>query len=208
MNTKERITRKALSLFNQSGVYSITTNHIAQALQISPGNLYYHFKDKEDIIRSIYDQMIKFMDSVWINGKQEDPVKAIVDILFATMKLQYKYRFFYREIGVLLEKDPILRTRYNNNRSTRLQKMLDFLLDSETMGVLKMPQGTENQQLLMETIWFIIEWGIQYGLVLTRSSAKTLIINNIRMLILFINPYLSLASKEALEQSINKERNK
>ncbi|MDZ4120799.1 MAG: TetR/AcrR family transcriptional regulator, partial [Candidatus Cloacimonadaceae bacterium] len=92
MNTKERIIRKAMSLFNQNGVYGTTTNHIALALQISPGNLYYHFKDKEDIIRSIYDQMIKFMDKVWINEKQTDPIQAIVDILFTTMKLQYKYR--------------------------------------------------------------------------------------------------------------------
>ena len=54
MNTKEKIIHTSISLFNENGERAITTNHIASSLGMSPGNLYYHFKNKEDIIRHIF----------------------------------------------------------------------------------------------------------------------------------------------------------
>lgn len=53
MKTRDRIIHSATELFNDQGERNITTNHIAAHLGISPGNLYYHFRNKEDIIHSI-----------------------------------------------------------------------------------------------------------------------------------------------------------
>ena len=56
--TKKKIKKQALMLFNENDTFSITTNHIAIAAKISSGNLYYHYKNKEDIILDIYQDMI------------------------------------------------------------------------------------------------------------------------------------------------------
>ena len=50
MKTKERILQTSIELFNRNGVTAITTNHIAKAMDISPGNLYFHYDNKEEII--------------------------------------------------------------------------------------------------------------------------------------------------------------
>jgi len=62
MNTKEKILSKALELFNEKGYNNITTRHIAAELAISAGNLHYHFKHSEDIIKILFDELTLKMD--------------------------------------------------------------------------------------------------------------------------------------------------
>lgn len=54
MKTKDKIVYAALELFNEHGERTITTNHIAAHIEISPGNLYYHFRNKQEIVREIF----------------------------------------------------------------------------------------------------------------------------------------------------------
>ena len=52
--TKQRILDTALALFNQNGTPNASTNHIALELEISPGNLYYHYPNKEQLIEQLF----------------------------------------------------------------------------------------------------------------------------------------------------------
>jgi AcrR family transcriptional regulator len=58
MKTKDRILDVSIELFNKNGVVAITTNHIAKAMNISPGNLYFHYDNKEEIIQETVSQNV------------------------------------------------------------------------------------------------------------------------------------------------------
>ena len=53
-DTKARILDAALALFNEQGTANVTTNHIAEALGMGPGNLYYHYRNKAEIVRALF----------------------------------------------------------------------------------------------------------------------------------------------------------
>ncbi len=62
--TKNNILKKAIEVFNQSGTASISMNALAEAVGMSAGNLQYHFKNKEEVIRAIMEEMFKQFDVI------------------------------------------------------------------------------------------------------------------------------------------------
>src|SRR5215469_196209 len=93
MNTKERIIEMAIRLFNEQGTAAISTNHIAQALSMSPGNLYYHFRNKEEILRAILERMIARWEGLYAFPQESPPNPADVQqVVTENFWLVWEYR--------------------------------------------------------------------------------------------------------------------
>ncbi|MGZ5280035.1 MAG: TetR/AcrR family transcriptional regulator [Pseudobdellovibrionaceae bacterium] len=107
MKTKDRIVQTSIELFNRSGIVAVTTNHIAKELNISPGNLYFHFANKEEIIRQIFRQMAKETYELW-KTKKGAKLMHPLDLIEKNFELFWRYRFFHREMYYLRRKDSQL----------------------------------------------------------------------------------------------------
>jgi AcrR family transcriptional regulator len=124
MKTKERILVTSIDLFNRSGVVSVTTNHIAKAMAISPGNLYFHYDNKEEILVELFKRMTSETYQIWRIPKKisKNPL-AFIDENF---ELYWKYRFFHREMYSLRRKDPAL-ARMWRVHIQKMMKLMDIL---------------------------------------------------------------------------------
>ena len=110
MSRKEAILETALELFNQSNTQSATTNHIAKMMGISPGNLHYHYKNREEIVRLLYIKLREEMSlSVDALPKTLDELHEHEKLL---IQIQWKYRFFFKEMLFLFSRDEELETLY------------------------------------------------------------------------------------------------
>lgn len=107
MKTKDRILLTSIELFNRSGVVAVTTNHIARALDMSPGNLYFHFANKEEIIRGIFKIMCVETYQLWRTQKGSSLLHPL-DLIEKNFEIFWKYRFFHREMYYLRRKDAQL----------------------------------------------------------------------------------------------------
>jgi AcrR family transcriptional regulator len=130
MKTRDKIIQASIVLFNEQGERNVTTNHIAADIGISPGNLYYHFRNKEDIILSIYEEyarnlLIETMPEVSPNIKPLDAIILYMDVVFQAMM---KFRFFYSNLPVLLAKNPLLHDKYVEVQGFITQRVSELLL--------------------------------------------------------------------------------
>lgn len=108
MKTKDRILQSSIELFNRQGVVAVTTNHICKALEISPGNLYFHFANKEEIIRSIFVSMCQETYNLWKPQLKGVATPSPLALIEANFEIYWRYRFFHREMYYLRRKDPLL----------------------------------------------------------------------------------------------------
>jgi AcrR family transcriptional regulator len=113
VKTRERIVYTSLELFNQQGERSVSTNHIAAYMEISPGNLYYHFANKQEIIAVLFTEYEALVDS-FLRAPQNRPA-TVEDKRFylkALLAAMWNYRFLHRDLEHLLDSDPELAERY------------------------------------------------------------------------------------------------
>lgn len=111
--TRQRILDCALAMFNAKGEPNVTTNHIADELEISPGNLYYHFRNKDDIIEQLFSRYEERIGAVMI--APQDRLPDLEDIwmqLHLVFECIWDYRFLYRDLVDILSRNRRLRTRF------------------------------------------------------------------------------------------------
>ncbi len=89
----------ALSLFNDEGEQHVTTNHIADEVNISPGNLYYHFRNKEDIIGELFQAYADRMQELLATAdEREFDLEEIWLLLHLVFETIWEYRFIHRNL--------------------------------------------------------------------------------------------------------------
>ena len=111
--TRQRILDTALSMFNLQGEPNVTTNHIADELEISPGNLYYHFRNKDDIIEQLFARYEERMDTALVSP--DGRLRDLEDIwlqLHLVFECIWEYRFLYRDLVDILSRNRRLRLRF------------------------------------------------------------------------------------------------
>ena len=130
MKTRDKIIQASIALFNEQGERNVTTNHIAAHLGISPGNLYYHFRNKEDIILSIYEEYARnlVLDTFPQVSPDVKPLDAIILYMDAVFQAMMKFRFFYSNLPVLLAKNPSLRDKYVSVQQSIAERVSQLLL--------------------------------------------------------------------------------
>ena len=113
MNNRQTILGAALTLFNESGYAAVSTNHIAAAAGVSPGNLYYHFRNKDDIVNSIFVQFEDKIERMLAVPADRHPnIEDVWLYLHLMFELTWRYRFFYRDLNDLLSRNRMLELHF------------------------------------------------------------------------------------------------
>jgi AcrR family transcriptional regulator len=113
--TRERLLELSLRLFNDIGEPNVTTTAIADEMNISPGNLYYHFRNKDDIVNALFEQFEREIEQLL-----EAPTQRQVNVEDAWLFLHllfesiWRYRFLYRDLNDLMSRNRRIETHFKS----------------------------------------------------------------------------------------------
>lgn len=196
--TKERIKQTALELFNANETLSVTTNHIAKAAGISPGNLYYHYRNKEEIIRDIYADMSRTFES--FNSfdavqTSDNPIALLDEVFDRYGDLFWDYRFLMRDGAVLMALDSELKRVFAANQEKRIAQIEGVIRWLIAEGILT---GIAVDEVLMRAKlhWFISAYWQTFASTAGEVSRETIREAKEVVFRLQIFPYLSEKGKE------------
>jgi AcrR family transcriptional regulator len=191
--TKEKIIETSIKLFNEKGCLNTSTRHISDELGISVGNLYYHFKNKEEILIEIFINYVNiiFKEINAINY-EKDEIFLLRDFLLNNLETDIKYRFLRFELNLLLISFP----KFKNIMEEQLQneiEMLKKLLNHQIFYGYIRTMDENEMNFLVSNSWIIAINNLSYWNLLSNDlieNAKKGSLN----LYYFIKPYLTQKS--------------
>jgi len=195
-NTRELILQTSLFLFNELGEPHVTTNHIADEAEISPGNLYYHFHSKQDIILELFKRFAVQLQPL-IDVPQDSILEA--DDLWFQLHLSFElkghYRFLYRNFADIAAEIPMLDRAFRGLFRRERQAAANLISGLERRGIMHI--GDIEKDLLLDNLMLALIYWIPYAELLTpRGLEKSNIqVRAIAGVLQMVTPYLAEAER-------------
>ncbi|MBP7258725.1 TetR/AcrR family transcriptional regulator [Uruburuella suis] len=160
-NTYSRIVEASLMLFNEEGERNISTNHIAAHLGISPGNLYYHFRNKDEIIVQLFkrysEDLLHYLRRVVLPKNVCDAIRYMAGIY----DVMWRYRFLFSDVNALLARSAELLGEHNNFTHAKVSPLLvELLTQLNKEGIIRADATAMNDLAL--NIWMITKYWFDF----------------------------------------------
>jgi AcrR family transcriptional regulator len=187
--TRQRILDTALILFNEQGESTVSTNHIADELEISPGNLYYHYRNKDDIIEQLFQRFEERMDLALV--VPEGRAITLEDVwlqLHLVFECIWDYRFLYRDLVNILSRNRSLRLRFARilkRGSVNSHGIMKGLNESGAMRASAAEiEGLSTNVLVLATFW------LNYAGIRGEKDEQKAIQQGIVQVMMLVSPFL------------------
>ena len=202
--TAERILEVTLELFNRFGEPNVSTTLISAELGISPGNLYYHYPAKEELINSLFNRFEAALNEL-LNAS--DGVRDVEDAWFflhSLFELIWHYRFLYRDLNDLLSKNRRLEMHFQSvikNKTSAVKTLLDGMSRSGTMQIdSREVAPTATNMVVVLTYWLSFEYVRDPRRALEPENAQAALMRGAQHVLNLLAPYLERGQRMHLLQ--------
>lgn len=193
MKTAEKILLISLDLFNGQGERHITSVDIANELDISPGNLYYHYKGKDEIINALVDKYVAKINEIPQTTKSNEDFYRY---LFYCLETMHVFRFMFQNIAEISAQYPAINTKMHRVAKFQREYLRKVLAEQKQDGTLN--QASADVDLLLDITSLTLFQSLNYYQMQGESLNNPDIVYRTLMTIYFsLQPYYQDNSETA-----------
>ncbi len=138
-------------MFNEKGYSNVTIRMIALQLNMSSGNLNYHFKKREDILEALYFEMVEvFDDRVKNISSTEISLETIKNDIIESLFRMIEYRFFWTDLYNILRLNEKLKKHFLNAHEERINGYKFLFKHIQEKGILDSFRFESERDFLIE----------------------------------------------------------
>lgn len=139
MKTRDKILLSSLALFNTDGEPNVTAVDIANELDISPGNLYYHFHGKDEIIPELYAAFeLELVDILSAPLEKNLSAQDTWFYLYIVFEHIFNHRYFYRNLNDILQRYPQIAKKFSKLLELKVQAARAVALELRSQNFLEL----------------------------------------------------------------------
>jgi AcrR family transcriptional regulator len=204
--TAERILEAALALFNRFGEPNVSTTLISAELRISPGNLYYHYAAKDELVNALFERFERELNPLLDAGSGVRDLEDAWFFVHSMFELVWRYRFLYRDLNHLLGKNRLLETHFQTILRDKTRALSGLLAGLSRSGTLRIDsddmQGAATSMVLLLTYWLSYEYVRDPRHALEEANAGKALLNGARHALGTLAPYLEPAHRAHMKALI------
>lgn len=202
--TAQRILETTLELFNRFGEPNVSTTLISAELNISPGNLYYHYPSKDELVNTLFDGYEAALFELLAAGDDVHDVDDVWFFMHSLFELIWKYRFLYRDLNHLLSRNRHLETHFQTileRKKASVGVLLDHL---GAAGQLQIDAHTQDavsaSMVVLLTYWLSYEYVRNPRQAMEEASAQDALLRGGYHVLCALLPYLRDDARAHLQQ--------
>lgn len=200
--TAERILLASLELFNRFGVPNVSTTMIAADLDISPGNLYYHYPAKEELINGLFTRYEGALNELLPASQGVRDVEDAWFFMHSLFEVVWQYRFLYRDLNDLLSNNRMLETHFKAvllNKTRAMRHLLNGLLGTGAVRIdAREIEATANNMVVVVTYWLSFEYVQNPRQALETGNAQQALLRGAQHALHVLSPFLETSQRQHL----------
>ena len=201
--TAERILEVTLDLFNRFGEPNVSTTLISAELSISPGNLYYHYPAKDELVNSLFDRYEGALGDLLAAAGGVRDVEDAWFFMHTLFELIWQYRFLYRDLNDLLSKNRRLETHFQSvlrNKARSVRALLDAMSHAGAVAIApREAEATATSMVVVLTYWLSFEYVRDPRRALEPENGQTALLRGAQHVLSLLVPYLERGQRAHLQ---------
>lgn len=200
--TAERILEASQQLFNRFGEPNVSTSAISAELNISPGNLYYHYPAKDELVNALFERYEQALNELLPAADDVADIESAWFFMHTLFELIWEYRFLYRDLNDLLSRNRRLETRLQTALQNKTRAVHGLLNAMRSAGALRMPAAdvhpAATSMVVVLTYWLSFEYVRDPRRALEPDNAQAALLRGAHQVLNLLMPYLDAGQQAHL----------